>query len=89
MPDREVVIINRLGLHARAAAKLVNLAAQFHCEIQLQRGERLANAKNIMGVMMLAAAKGAVLHLSAEGLDAEQALDEITALIQRRFDEPE
>lgn len=89
MPDREVTIINRLGLHARAAAKLVNLAAGFDCEIQLWRGDHSANAKSIMGVLMLAATKGTSLVLHAEGRDAEQALDQLEALIQRRFDEPE
>jgi phosphocarrier protein len=89
MPEREVTISNRLGLHARAAAKLVNLASQFNCEIQLRRDERIANAKSIMGVMMLAAAKGTALLLYAEGSDAEQALDQIEALIRHRFDEPE
>lgn len=89
MPEREVVISNRLGLHARAAAKLVNLAASFDCDIQLRRGNRTANAKSIMGVMMLAAAKGTVLLLYAEGVDAEQALDQIETLICQRFDEPE
>ena len=89
MPEREVTISNRLGLHARAAAKLVNLASQFDCEIQLRRDERIANAKSIMGVMMLAAAKGTALRLYAEGSDAEQALDQIEALIRYRFDEPE
>lgn len=89
MPDREVTIINRLGLHARAAAKLVNLATGFDCEITLRRGDRKANARNIMDLMMLAASKGTVLSLSAEGDGAEQALDDIEALIQRRFDEVE
>lgn len=89
MPEREVTISNRLGLHARAAAKLVNLASEFDCEIQLRCGERTANAKNIMSVMMLAGTKGAMLLLHAKGAGADQALDQIEALIQRRFDEPE
>lgn len=89
MPEREVTISNRLGLHARAAAKLVNLASQFDCDIELRCGERIANAKNIMSVMMLAAAKGAVLLLHAEGDRAEQALDQIETLIKQRFDELE
>lgn len=86
---REVTIINRLGLHARAAAKLVSLAAGFGCEIILVKGERKVNAKSIMGVLMLAAAKGTPLRLMAHGDDAEQALEQLEALIQRRFDEEE
>lgn len=89
MLEREVTIINRLGLHARAAAKLVSLAAGFGCDIRLLRGEREVNAKSIMGVLMLAAAKGTRLTLRASGDDAEQALDQLEALIQRRFDESE
>ncbi|MDX1604823.1 MAG: HPr family phosphocarrier protein [Candidatus Competibacterales bacterium] len=89
MPDREVTIINRLGLHARAASKLVNLAAGFGCDIRLLRNGREVNAKSIMGVMMLAAARGTVLTLRAEGEDAEQALDRLEALILGRFGEPE
>lgn len=87
--EREVIIINRLGLHARATAKLVNLACEYRCEIRLLRGEREVNAKSMMGVMMLAAAQGTSLTLRARGEDAEQALAGLEALILRRFDEPE
>jgi len=86
---REVTIINRLGLHARAAAKLVGLAGRFGCEIKLVKGEREVNAKSIMGVLMLAASQGTALRLVAQGEDAEQALEQLEALIQRRFDEEE
>ncbi len=89
VPEREVVIINRLGLHARAAAKLVNLATEYRCEIHLLRGKREVNAKSMMGVMMLAAAQGTQLTLRARGEDAERALAELEELIRRRFDEPE
>lgn len=89
MLEREVVIINRLGLHARAAAKLVNLAAEYRCEIRLLHGKREVNAKSIMGVMMLAAAQGTRLTLRARGDDAEHALAGLETLIRRRFDEPE
>ena len=86
---RDVTIINRLGLHARAAAKLVNLAARFGCQITVVKGDREVNAKSIMGVLMLAAARGTELRLLAHGEDAEQALAQLEALILRRFDEEE
>jgi phosphocarrier protein len=87
--QKEITIINRLGLHARAAAKLVTLASQFESEIQLARGAQRINAKSIMGVMMLAAAKGARLELSVEGEDAEEAMTRIEQLVQERFGESE
>jgi phosphocarrier protein len=88
MPHKcQVVILNKLGLHARAAAKLVTVAAGFACEIRLLRGSREVNAKSIMGVMMLAAAKGTQLEIVAEGEDAPAALAALAALIERRFDE--
>jgi len=86
---REVTIINRLGLHARAAAKLVSVAARFGCTITVVKGDREVNAKSIMGVLMLAAARGTELRLLAHGEDAEQALAQLEALILRRFDEEE
>lgn len=89
MLERDVTIINRLGLHARAAAKLVSVAAGYGCEIRLLRNGREVNAKSIMGVMMLAAARGTQLTIRASGEDAEQALAQIEALIRRRFDEEE
>ena len=89
MLKREIVIVNKLGLHARAAAKFVTLAAGFDAEIRLRRGERAVNGKSIMGVMMLAAACGARLELHASGPEAEQALEHLEGLILRRFDEDE
>ena len=86
---REIVIINRLGLHARAAAKFVTLAAGFDTEIRLLRDGREVNGKSIMGVMMLAAARGARLELCASGPEAEQALEHLEELVRRRFDESE
>lgn len=86
---REVTIINKLGLHARAAAKFVTLASGFDAEIRLRRGERAVNGKSIMGVMMLAAACGARLELHASGPEAEQALEHLEDLVRRRFDESE
>jgi phosphocarrier protein HPr len=86
---RDITIINKLGLHARAAAKFVTLAAGFDAEIRLLRGGREVNGKSIMGVMMLAAARGAQLELHASGPEAEQALDHLEELVRRRFDEDE
>ena len=86
---REIVIVNKLGLHARAAAKFVTLAAGFDAEIRLLRGGREVNGKSIMGVMMLAAARGARLELCASGPEAEQALEHLDDLVRRRFDEDE
>ena len=89
MANRELTIVNKLGLHARAAAKLVNLASGFESDITIKRGEQEVNAKSIMGVMMLAAAKGVVIEVCADGEDADEALSEITNLIQNRFGEAE
>ena len=87
MLKREIMIINKLGLHARAAAKFVTLAAKFQAEIRVLRAGREVNGKSIMGVMMSAAANGTKLEICASGSDAQPALDALEALIQRRFDE--
>jgi len=89
MPSAEAEIINKLGLHARASAKLTQLAGSFECEIWLSRSGRRVNAKSIMGVMMLAAAKGAVVRVEAEGADADAALGALLQLIQEKFGEGE
>ncbi|MBL8250279.1 MAG: HPr family phosphocarrier protein [Candidatus Competibacter sp.] len=89
MLKREIVIINKLGLHARAAAKFVTLAAGFDAEIRLSRGNREVNGKSIMGVMMLAAGCGTQVVLEASGPEAELALQHLEDLILRRFDEAE
>lgn len=89
MISREITIVNKLGLHARAAAKFVNLASSFDSEIQLRRNGHSVNGKSIMGVMMLAASKGTTLELSAEGSDAENALQQLDALVADRFGEEE
>ena len=89
MLSREITIVNKLGLHARAAAKFVNLASGFVSEINLRRNGHTVNGKSIMGVMMLAAAKGTTLELCAEGSDAEDALQKLEALVAQRFDEEE
>lgn len=85
--ERTLQIVNKLGLHARAAAKLVTLAQKFKCEIHVRKDGREVSGKSIMGVMMLAAAKGSRVTFRAEGADADRALDAIEALIARKFDE--
>lgn len=89
MPSAQVEITNKLGLHARAAAKLVKTAAVFASDITLGRNEQSVSAKSIMGVMMLAASKGTVVNITAEGEDAEEALDAVVDLINDRFGEGE
>jgi phosphocarrier protein HPr len=85
--ERTILIVNKLGLHARAAAKLVTLAQKFKCEIHAKKDGREVSGKSIMGVMMLAAAKGSRVTFRAEGADAEKALAAIEDLINRKFDE--
>ena len=85
--QRTLTIVNKLGLHARAAAKLVMLANKFKSEIRVRKDGRDVSGKSIMGVMMLAAAKGSQITLLATGADAEKALDALEALIARKFDE--
>ena len=89
MPSIDAEIINRLGLHARAAAKLTHIASGFQSEIWLSRSGRRVNAKSIMGVMMLAAGLGASVTLDADGPDAEQALAALRELIADKFGEGE
>ena len=89
MPKLETAIVNKLGLHARAAAKLTHLASSFQCEIWISRSGRRVNAKSIMGVMMLAAGKGSKVMLEAEGGDADAALAALTKLIADKFGEGE
>ena len=89
MPERRVHIQNKLGLHARASARLVTTASRYGSEIMLAKDQIEVNAKSIMGIMMLAASKGTDLILTAEGSDAEEALDAIEELINHRFGEDE
>ena len=89
MPSVEAAIVNRLGLHARAAAKLTHLASGFQSEIWLSRSGRRVNAKSIMGVMMLAAGQGTTVRIDAEGADAQAALDALARLITDKFGEGE
>lgn len=85
--QRELTVINKLGLHARAAARLVTLASSFAADIRLARGDREVNGKSIMGVLMLAAGQGSRVELRAEGADAVEAVAEIQALFDNRFGE--
>lgn len=87
MQQREVEIINKLGLHARASAKLTQLAGRYQSDVQMSRNGRKVNAKSIMGVMMLAAGKGSKVLIEIEGPDESDAMDAIVALIGDYFGE--
>jgi phosphocarrier protein HPr len=87
MKCADVAIVNKLGLHARAAAKLVSLASGFECEITLARDSQQVNGKSIMGVMMLAAAKGTILRICAHGAGEDKAVDALSELVGNRFGE--
>ncbi len=89
MIEREVTIINKLGLHARAAAKLVSTASSFAASVEVRRDTQQVNGKSIMGVMMLAASKGTHLILTIDGEDEEQAMQALETLIAERFGESE
>lgn len=89
MLQQDVLIKNKLGLHARASAKLTQLASQYPCEIWLARNGRRVNAKSIMGVMMLAAAKGTTINIETSGEREREAMDALQALIDDFFGEGE
>ncbi len=89
MPRAEAEIINKLGLHARASAKLTQLAGSFPCEVWMERGTRRINAKSSRGVMMLAAGKGSTVTVDTDGDRADEALQAMLALIGNRFGEDE
>lgn len=89
MLTQTVTIVNKLGLHARAAARFVTVASRFRSEITVRRGTRTVNGKSIMGVMMLAAAKGTELEVSANGDDEQAAQFELAQLVVDRFGEAE
>jgi phosphocarrier protein len=89
MIKRTITISNKLGLHARASAKLTKLAGSFKSEIHMSRNSRRVNAKSIMGVMMLAAGMGAEVEIETEGEDEMAAMDALVALIQDKFGEGE
>lgn len=87
MSQIDIVVSNKLGLHARAAAKLTQLAAQFKSDIHIAKGAKRVNAKSIMGVMMLAAGMGSTVTIDAVGDDEERALNDIRALFNDKFGE--
>lgn len=89
MLTKQLEIINPLGLHARAAAKLVQVSSRFASQITIRLGEKNANAKSIMNVMMLAASRGTFINVSVEGEDQDEAFDEVIALIEDGFGEME
>ena len=89
MLQQEVEIVNKLGLHARASAKLTQVAGQFGSDVWLSRNGRRVNAKSIMGVMMLAAAKGSTVVIETEGADETEALQALVQLVANRFGEEE
>lgn len=89
MIEKQLTIINKLGLHARATAKLISVTNNFSCKIQLCKDGRSVDGKSIMSVMMLAASQGTVLDISCEGDDEDKAMDAIEALINDKFGEGE
>ena len=89
MIKKSVTISNKLGLHARASAKLTKLAGSYPCEVWLSRGDRRVNAKSIMGVMMLAAGIGVTIELETNGEQEDQAMDALVALMNDKFGEGE
>ena len=89
MVEREVEIKNKLGLHARAAAKLVHIAARFKSDIKIRKGDEEVDGKSILGILLLAAGRGSTITIKADGEDERDALDAIEKLIDAKFDEVE
>lgn len=87
MLQQDILIINKLGLHARASAKLTQIASKFPCEVWMSRAGRRVNAKSIMGVMMLAASRGCTINIETDGEQEQEAMDALLALISDRFGE--
>ena len=89
MSERQIEIRNKLGLHARAAAKLVHTAARFKCDIKIRKGEEEVDGKSILGILLLAAGRGTVITIKANGDDEAEAVEAIEKLIDAKFDEVE
>ena len=89
MKEKKLLIKNKLGLHARAAAKIVTLTNKFNSNIEIKKGDKIADAKSIMKILMLAASKGSEILITANGKDENSAIDNLQKLIERNFDEKE
>ena len=89
MQTKSITIVNKLGLHARAAARLVQVASKYDCDINIFLNGKKVNGKSIMGIMMLAASRGSVVEITTSGADEKSAMDGLEALIQSRFGEEE
>jgi phosphocarrier protein len=89
MQERQIIIVNRLGLHARAAAKFVTLASSFSSEVDISKDGQTVNGKSIMGVMMLAASRGSNLVITTRGEDEQEAADQLEKLVREKFGEVE
>jgi phosphotransferase system HPr (HPr) family protein len=89
MISKELTVINKLGLHARAAAKLVSVASRYGCDVQIAKSGRQVNGKSIMGVMMLAASQDSTVTITVDGEEETEAMEEIEKLFANRFDEEE
>ena len=89
MIERDIEIKNKLGLHARAAAKLVHMAARFKADIKVRKGDEEVDGKSILGILLLAAGRGSTVHVRADGTDERDALEAIEKLIDGKFDEVE
>jgi phosphocarrier protein len=87
MAVRRLTIVNPLGLHARAAARFVNLASRFPCQIRVARGSRTVDGKSILGLLLLAAARGTAITVTAEGIDEDAALAALAELVERGFED--
>ena len=89
MIERDIEIKNKLGLHARAAAKLVHTAARFKCDIKIRKGDEEVDGKSILGILLLAAGRGSTIRIKADGVDERDAVEAIEKLIDAKFDELE
>ena len=89
MIERDIEIKNKLGLHARAAAKLVHTSARFHSDVKIRKGEEEVDGKSILGILLLAAGRGSSIHVRVEGDDERDALEAIEKLVDGKFDEVE